>query len=162
MAREVEKKKARIIVFDPVGTETANGTWPDSADIYSDEGAFIDKMNNDETTHSVVFVDEAAEIFGHQQKENFWMLTRGRHFGLSIIVICQRPKMVHPTVRAQCGRGYIFRLAQDDMVEIGRDFAQDLSSHDLDRGEYLVLDSGKAGLSRHNVFSPKTSKETPP
>ena len=110
-------------------------------------------LARDDVFHAHVFVDEAGEVFNLSKRENFWLLTRGRHFGFNVYPICQRPKMIAPTIRNQCSRAYVFRLAQEDMEEIGRDFGfSELKKISLDKGDFLMLLSGTARMSRANVF----------
>jgi len=111
-----------VIVFDPVMTPTAAGYWPESAVIFDDETEFFEYLIRDDVSGAHVFIDEAGDVFNLSKSYNNWLLTRGRHFGFSVFLIAQRPKMLAPTVRNQCGRAYIFRLAKDDLKEIGADF----------------------------------------
>ena len=61
--------------------------------------------------------------------------------------------MLAPTVRNQCGRAYVFRLAKDDLKEIGADFGfSDLQKINLDKGDFLLLNSGSAQYQKGNVF----------
>lgn len=152
-AAELAKRKQNIIVFDPVMTPTAAGYWPESAKIFDDENEFFDYLIRDDVNGAHIFIDEAGDIFNLSKSWNFWLLTRGRHFGFSVFLIAQRPKMLAPTVRNQCGRAYVFRLAKDDLKEIGADFGfSDLHKIELDKGDFLMLDSGSASFSRGNVF----------
>lgn len=100
-----------------------------------------------------VYVDEAADLFDQAQRENRWILTRGRHYGFSVTVICQRPKMVSPSVRNQCARLLMFRLANDDRQVIGADYGHsDFNKISLDRGDFVLAYSGDAAYTRHNIF----------
>jgi len=153
MARHFARLKHRIIVYDPVGTGTAAGTWPESAIVFSDEQEFFEYLARDDVSHAHVFIDEAGDIFNATKRENLWLLTRGRHFGFTVYLICQRPKMVLPSARHQCGIAYVFRLAYDDMKEIGKDYGfNDLDKISLDTGDFLMLVSGTSHYSSGNVF----------
>lgn len=152
-AHELAAQGQTIIVFDPVMTPTAAGSWPQNALLFDDENEFFDYLVKDEVNKAHVFIDESGDIFNLSKPWNFWLLTRGRHFGFSVFLIAQRPKMLAPTVRNQCGRAYVFRLARDDLKEIGADFGfSDLQKINLDKGDFLLLNSGSAQYQKGNVF----------
>lgn len=150
-----EKNPPRIIVYDPVHTKTAAGTWPEDVDFFDNRVKFLNWIEHLEKSERgyAIFIDESDLIFSHEQRENFWMLTKGRHRGFNIFLICQRPKMVSPSVRSQCGEAYVFRLSRDDLKSVGNDYAQEISHIDLDRGDFLCLHSGTSRLERDNIFS---------
>jgi DNA helicase HerA-like ATPase len=153
-AHELAAKGQTIIVFDPVMTPTAAGSWPQSAILFDDETEFFDYLVKDDVNKAHVFIDESGDVFNLSKPWNFWLLTRGRHFGFSVFLIAQRPKMLAPTVRNQCGRAYVFRLAKDDLKEIGADFGfSDLQKITLDKGDFLLLNSGSAQFQKGNVFN---------
>lgn len=153
-AHELAAQGQTIIVYDPVMTPTAAGSWPSNALLFDDENQFFDYLVKDEVNKAHVFIDESGDVFNLSKPWNFWLLTRGRHFGFSVFLIAQRPKMLAPTVRNQCGRAYVFRLAKDDLKEIGADFGfSDLQKINLDKGDFLLLNSGSAHYQKGNVFS---------
>lgn len=153
LARTFEQLGHSVIVFDPLGTQTVGGNWGTSAIVIESRDDFLEYISRDEIIHAHVFVDEAHEIFALTCPENFWLLTRGRHFGLNIYAITQRPKLIAPTCRLQCGRCYMFRLGADDARELGADFGHSgLEKISLDTGDFLCLNSGSAKYSRANVF----------
>jgi hypothetical protein len=169
IARRMGVREHNMIVFDPVGTATAGGDWPKSAIIFNDIDKFTDYVERDDVRHAHVFVDESADVFSHSQKDNHWMLRRGRHKGLQFFLIAQRPKMLPPNVRTQCSICYCFRLALDDLKEIAADFGHNVKDilevnsdeevkeekviKNLDSGDYLVLTSGSATFARGNIFN---------
>lgn len=153
LAARLVSQGQNVIVFDPVGTTTAAGSWPASAIVFDDEEEFFGYLSRPDVCGAHVFVDEAGEIFNLGKRHNFWLLTRGRHFGFFVYMIAQRPKMIAPTARSQAGRGYVFRLALEDLREIGGDFGHSNLIHEtLDTGDFLVLHSGQASISRANIF----------
>jgi len=142
-----------IVVYDPMGTETVGGGWHKNSRIIESPEEFLDLVHDDSFVNTNVFIDEAHHIFSHEQKENLWMLTQGRHYGLTFHLMTQRPKKVHPDARTNCGRCYMFRLAIQDATEIGADYGHSgIARIPLDRGDFLMLDSGSATYSRGNVF----------
>lgn len=157
LARELARAAAdagqNVIVFDPVGTATAGGGWPASAIVFDDSAAFFEYVERPDVIGAHVFIDEAADFFSVGDRSNFWLLTRGRHFYLHVYLIAQRPKMIAPNARTQCGRCYMFRLAVEDADEIGRDFGHSqLGRQSLDKGDFFILDSGAAQIQRANIF----------
>lgn len=160
LARLFAANGARIAVRDPVDSPTAGGGWPESARRFADDISFLEFMHSPEASGYVVFVDEASDLFGVQDKDLHWMFTRGRHFGLCMVAICQRPKMLAPNVRSQCTHAYLFRLAEEDTREIAADFGHSgLHKLSLDRGDFLKLESGTAAIVRGNVFTLLEGKE---
>lgn len=154
LARELVEKGQPIIAFDPVGSRTATGGWPSGAIVFSDEEEFFDYLSRDDVAGAHVFVDESGDIFNLGKRHNFWLLTRGRHFGFQVYMIAQRPKMLAPSARTQASRGYLFRMSPDDLREIGADFGHgNIEKIILDKGDFLILSSGQASIKRANVFS---------
>jgi hypothetical protein len=148
-----DRDKRRIIVFDPVLTETAFGEWPSRAEIFTDEQKFTRYLVKQAGADTCVYIDEGGDIFSHSQPENRWILTRGRHLGYSVTLICQRPKLVSPSVRHQTSRLFLFRLAESDLQAIAADYGHSkLNKISLDQGDFLVLHSGHAQIVRANVF----------
>lgn len=142
-----------VVVFDPVGTDTKGGGWGDGATVYSDVNKFEEYLYGGKLKPCKLFIDEASAIFGHDQKHNFWLAERGRHCGLQLFMITQRPMRVHPSVRTQFGEAFIFRLTNSDMVNIGADYGHNLRGISLDKGDYLHLISGRAKYTRGNIFN---------
>lgn len=154
VARGLRKKGARVVVYDPLGTETLGGAWGEGAEIYCDLEPFLDLLHSPEFGNAHVFIDEAHHVLGHEMKENFWLLTQGRHYGMTLHLMTQRPKKVHPDVRSNCGLCFMFRLANSDASEIGADYGfSDIHRISLDKGDFLMLNSGSAAFSRANVFN---------
>lgn len=161
VARELAKKGHKIVVYDPLGTETAGGGWPEGAKIFGDVSEFMDLMHDPAFGNAHVFVDEAHHVFAHDLKQNLWLLTQGRHYGMYFHLMTQRPTKVHPDARSNCGRCYMFRLAFDDARMIGNDYGHsDLHRISLDTGDFLLLNSGSAQYSRANVFNLLKGKQS--
>jgi hypothetical protein len=148
-----------ILVYDPVRTKTAAFDWPVGSIVFQRKENFIAYLANFRG-RAWIFIDEADNVFSHAQPENNWILTKGRHFGFTVFLITQRPKMVSPSARSQCGICYCFRLARDDLKAVAADFAfSDVHEINLDRGDYLVLESGLSTYSRHNIFNVLKGKD---
>lgn len=164
IARDLAKRKQNIIVLDPVGTETKGGGWPESARVFTEGEDFWKYLARGDVGHAHVFIDEAGDQFHMGARENFWLLTRGRHYGLYCYLIAQRPKLLAPSVRTQCSRCYMFRLAHEDASEVARDFGHSWpfeNEKELDKGDFFILYSGQVRKERANVFklTPSTRKE---
>ncbi len=152
-ARMLCANKRRVIVYDPLGTPTAGGEWGETAEVYEDMEKFLEVAYAPETTNAHLFIDEAHHIFAHADKSHLWLLTQGRHYGLQLHLLTQRPTKVHPDARTNCGRCFMFRLAYDDARAIGLDYGfSDIHKINLDKGDFLLLNSGTAQFSRGNVF----------
>ena len=154
VSRGLRSHKIPVAVFDPMGTATAGGDWGEGVLIFTTEHDFLEWIYSEDAVGFHVFIDEAHKILGHSNNENFWMLTEGRHFFLTLHLMTQRPKKLHPDVRHNCGRCYMFRLAKSDRSEIGGDYGfDDLDKLKLDKGDFVLLNSGSAQYSRGNVFN---------
>lgn len=153
MSRHVLQLKGKSIVYDPLGTSTAGGEWGDGALVFDDAEAFLEHIYAPETINAHIFVDEAHHIFSHADKSHLWLLTQGRHYGLELHLITQRPTKVHPDARTNCPRCVMFRLAHDDARAIGLDYGfSDIHKISLDKGDFLLLNSGTATYSQGNIF----------
>lgn len=153
-ARKLRAANKRVVVYDPVGTATLGGDWGDGAEIYDDDYEFLSAVEDPTKIHDAhLFVDEADEIFAHSMRGNFWIAKKGRHYGLSVYAISQRPTMIHPTVRNQMTRGYIFRLALEDCKNIAADYGHsNVHKIQLLHGDFLSLRAGHPDITRGNVF----------
>ena len=156
-AKLLQKHKHEIAVYDPVLTGTVNGTWPEGVKVFSDPEPFLKWLVTAKGTDKnpvFVFVDESADIFGHENKDANWIPRRVRHQNIYLRLISQRPKMLPPNVRSQCAQTYMFRLASDDakMVCADAGHGSEISSITLDTGDCLLLLSGSSTIEQFNVF----------
>lgn len=157
ISRKIDGDKFAIIVRDPVEfTATLGGGWNEKARIYNDDDEFfaaIERLIADNKP-GYIFIDESADLFSLSNPENFWLATRGRHYGLDISFITQRPKLIAPSVRAQCNKIFMFRLARQDAREVLADCGHDIEILDtpLDRGDFLALETATSKFARGNVF----------
>lgn len=151
IAREHGARGHNVVVYDPMGTDTAGGDWGEKAVVFDDEEKFMKHMSKAEP--SAVFIDESDLVFAHSQIENHWLARRGRHYGHRLYMITQRPQMIAPNCRTQVGMCYMFRLARSDADFVFREFGHTWNkSYDLDTGDFVVLTSGKRGVTKGNVF----------
>lgn len=108
------------IVLDALGAN-----WGDGVDVVETfpelHAAIID--NHAERIPTCVYVDEADIFLSMRNPENFWLLLRGRHFGLSVTVITQRPAMVAPSVRGMCATLHAFSVSESDAKTLANDYA---------------------------------------
>lgn len=120
-AEYAKKKHLQILVYDP----TDSDEWPESSWVLTNEHDYLHALAElIKDKHKIVtFHDEADTLFSQSQKENFWIYSRGRHFGLKCFLITQRPYMVSPTVRSMCSDAYIFRLSESDAKTVAGDHA---------------------------------------
>lgn len=156
-ARILSRAKYDVAVYDPVGTGTAGGDWPENAVILGDPETlqrFIEKARGTPEHPVFLFVDESADIFSHGQTQNHWIPRRIRHQHIYLRMIVQRPKMLHPDVRSQCSYAYVLRLANDDKKMVYADFGHsgDIESQTLDKGDCILLTSGSSDVEEFNVF----------
>ena len=152
--------KYQVFVYDPVGTDTANGNWPEGAEILTTPKEFhecIEDLQSDggDPEHPVFFfVDEGADIFGHQETHAHWIARKIRHVEVYLRIIAQRPNMLHPSVRTQCSYVYMLRLSKDDARIICSDMGHgsEVFSTVLDKGDCILLTSGSSAIEQFNVF----------
>lgn len=156
-ARILSRAKYHVVVYDPVGTPTKGGDWPEDAQRFDDRAKFIafcERVSFLPEHPAFVFVDEAADVYSLATPETHWMLRRGRHRHMYMRVISQRPKMLAPNVRSQCTRVFMFRLAADDAREVCADVGhgRDVYSIQLDTGDCVMMQSGSAAIEKFNCF----------
>lgn len=72
-------------------------------------------------------------------RDNWWLFTRGRHFGIEACAITQRPTLIAPTVRGMCNDVFVFKVSKSDAQMLANDYAaQGLeNASELDQGEFL-------------------------
>jgi GTPase SAR1 family protein len=120
------------VVLDPLHDPTFDADWQTS-NAQNFLKCVFDSKN------LVVVVDEAGETIGHYEKEMFKLATRGRHCGHICFFIAQRAKLIHPTVRNNCGAAYIFNQSFDDCKMLSNDFndAKIIEAANFVEGEYF-------------------------
>jgi len=156
-ARILERAGYDVVVYDPVGTATLGGNWGEKAHVIMAPEALHDYLSRHQGTedHPIyLFVDEAADIFGHTETHAHWIPRRCRHSFIYLRLMAQRPKMLHPSVRTQCAYAYQLRLARDDAKTLCADFGHsgDIAETPLDKGDCILLVSGSSDIEEFNVF----------
>lgn len=151
--------KYSIAVYDPVGTDTANGNWPDGTTILQTPEEFHEWIEDNETTFDAehpcfLIVDESADIFGHSQTHAHWIARKIRHQYIYLRLLVQRPNMLHPSVRTQCSYVYMLRLSRNDAALICQDMGHgpEVANKVLDKGDCILLTSGTSAIEEFNVF----------
>jgi DNA helicase HerA-like ATPase len=153
IARQLRAKNQAVIVYDPMGTDTKGGGWGEGAIVFDKTDEFLEYVSRDDVNRAHIFADESDLIFSHEQKENHWLLRRGRHFGFSVYCITQRPKMIAPSVRNMCTKAFVFRLTRDDIKSVAADYGfDDVHNKILDAGDFLCFTAGSSVYSSGNVF----------
>lgn len=150
IAQLLAKSRHQVIVYDPVGSPTVAGGWPENAIVYNDPNKFMNDML--ETENAQIFVDEADTVFSHAQDDNHWIMRRGRHQGLYVHLITQRPNLVHPNCRSMCSRAYIFKLNATDRKTILADHGHDDLDIDKNHGSFIMVDNRTSDVLRGNIF----------
>ena len=136
VAREMDARGEIVTVYDPVLSDwSENAFVTDNPDLFFEELAKVHSGGNPQ----LVFIDEADTLLSISEKQNHWMLTRGRHYGFTTYVITQRPALVAPTIRAMCNELFCFQISKDDAKLLAGDFAHEgiLQAPELRQGEFL-------------------------
>ena len=95
-------------------------------------------------SNATLFIDE-ADIYFNERDENFreriGLLQRGRHRGLQIVAISQRPTALPPIARGQLQKIFAFRLSKKDTQMLADNFGLAVEHLDtpLDVGDYRVF-----------------------
>ena len=132
-----------IIAHDPL-----NGYWGEAAHVYDDALAFMRACHDiarswvdDKRNWPVlVVVDEADLVLSQSDRHHWWIVKRGRHYAMKVIVITQRPALVAPTVRGQTASdAYVFNVSKSDAKLLADDCAASglMAAPTLKQGEFL-------------------------
>ena len=116
LAAEYQRNGIGVIYFDPIG----DYTFP--CDLRTDCDEELKELVN--YNHDcAVFIDEASEVLGIGQRENWRLMTRGRHGGHRVHAISQRGYgAIAPICRGQCSDLFLFATCFDDCIKIGREW----------------------------------------
>lgn len=154
MVEGAARKGIAVIVYDP----TLNPAW--KADfVTADEYEFfsaIHEAHRSDITRICAVVDEADTIMSMAHRHNWWLFSRGRHFGIEAIGITQRPTMVAPSVRGMPSDIYAFLIPRSDARLLAEDCAApDLEQAcELSQGEFLRAHwvNRKKVVDKHKIF----------
>jgi len=154
IAAEQRKSERGVIVLDPMQT-----AW--DCDFQTDDaGKFLAVVWANQDCD--VFIDEAGFAVGHFNKLMEQLATQGRHYavrngtyggGHNCYFICQRAKMISPTVRTQCRILFAFHQAREDADILAREYGYDelLECPSLAQGEYFQVQRFN-GVTKGKVF----------
>jgi len=132
-------------------------------------------MDNDKRHPIAIFCDEAhqyipANLKGGIEEKGLASFERiakeGRKYGISLVVISQRPSDVNKTVLSQCGNFIAMRLTNpDDQNVIKRLFPDNLGNFSemlpiLDVGESLIVGDACLLPSRVRIDKPKIEPDS--
>ena len=124
------------IIYDPTESKLWSSDYvtSDSAEFF-----YMLKQAHEQNFKIFAVVDEADTLLSVSEKENHWLASRGRHFGLELCVITQRPQMIAPTVRGQTGEQFLFNIGVNDAKFLANDHgAQGFEdAPELVKGEFL-------------------------
>lgn len=99
----------------------------------------------------IIIVDEAHEL----PPEANWIATKGRHYGLTLIIISQRGAELNATLRTQCATWYVFKCSGLDMrmveMETGIKIPRDLQGSTLKKGEFLKINID--GVTKSSLYN---------
>lgn len=154
IASEQRKNGRGVIVLDPLGSK-----W-DCDFQTTDQAEFLRVVWANQDCD--VFVDEAGDAIGHYDKLMQKLATQGRHYavrngtyggGHNCYFICQRAKMISPTVRTQCRILFAFNQALEDAEVLAREYGYPelLECPRLAQGEYFQAQRFH-GITRGRIF----------
>lgn len=117
----------------------------------SDPNAFLEAFWSNQSCYC--FIDESAQMVGRYDLLMQETATKGRHFGHSVIFICQRGAQISATVRAQCRHVHLFASAKDDCKVLANEFNQPelLNANTLPQGHFYSV-SRFGGIQKGQVF----------
>ena len=151
---QIDSKERGVIVLDPLGSKWACDYQTQSATEFL--RAVWANVDCD------VFIDEAGSAIGHYNRLMEELATQGRHYavrngvyggGHNCYFICQRAKMISPTVRTQCRVLFAFHQAREDAEILAREYGYEvlLSCPDLAQGEYFKVQRF-TGVTKGRIF----------
>lgn len=105
---------------------------------------------------ALVVVDEASDFFGTSQRDNHWIFSRGRHYGIIPIAIAQRIKMVVPAVREQATDLYVFESSLEASQLLAEAYNSPilLDAVELNQGEFFHVrrENGIRVVTLHSAW----------
>lgn len=156
LCEESHKRGVIATIHDPFASEHE---WPDGA-IVLDNGDDFFKVVRERIRagqRQLCIIDEADTELGVDNKQNLWIATKGRHYGIENIFSTQRPFLIAPTARNMCAELFCFRVSQNDASALAGDFADARireAAPNLNQGEFLYSRwiDGKKVLDKYSAF----------
>jgi hypothetical protein len=108
MAEALYRGKNRIDFLCAEHPETAQAQVKEIKQFLFDIG---NKMNAEDKWWITLLVDEADIIFPKFGKSDSGLLRRGRHYGVHVVLISQRPQFIDPSAVNQLSHQIFFRLS---------------------------------------------------
>lgn len=159
-ALAAQKRGIPCIIYDPLLSDWGQGARV--FDVFAEFEQAIEELPEPEFVGQLIayaFIDEADTVLSQSDRENWWIMTRGRHYGLRVFPITQRPKLISPTARGQCATLYCFRVSADDAKALAADFSDEgiKAAAGLAQGAFLWSrwETGTRKISQHDVFVKK-------
>ena len=113
-----------------------------------------------------VFVFEEGHLYFNPYQfrknsaaETLRLVTTGRNFGFSYMVITQRNQLLDTSIWEICGQWFIGRIPRPlpyFSPILGKRYAEGLKM--LNKGEFLYVEDGKIMFTKSRVFAEETSK----
>lgn len=119
MVKAAIKKGIVPVIYDPT---LAN--W-DSEFITDDFNVFVSylKMVYEKGHKIFAIIDEADTCLSMAHRQNWWIFTRGRHFGIEACAITQRPQLIAPSIRGNAPEMFVFHLGKNDSNFLAEDIS---------------------------------------
>jgi DNA helicase HerA-like ATPase len=97
-------------------------------------------------------IDEGHELFTRGDCDAKWLATKGRHYGLNLIIVTQRGADMNVTARAQCLPVYVFQCSLTDAALLADEFGKPelKEAPTLRKGEFFRVDED--GIERRKLF----------
>lgn len=153
LAAEAVRRGVAVTVYDPL-----NSDWH-TDNVYTCEEEFFSAASSlaNSGAKQLAIIDEADTVLNAGNRQRLWIATRGRHYGIELVLITQRPTLIVPTARNMCGELYAFRVSSSDAALLAQDFADDRikdRAPALSQGQFLrsYWKNGKKELDIFRAF----------
>jgi hypothetical protein len=149
IAQKRMESEAFLIPTRQLALDGLGSGWCEGVEVVTEWTEFHKAVirNHSQGYATACYVDEADMHLSMSDRDHWWALTRGRHFGMDVTVITQRPALVAPTVRGQCATLHCFRVSDSDAQLLAADFAADAMRDmvtKLKQGEWCAVEWEKS------------------